>query len=216
MLALQQMALSLRTMCPSRIPALPSEKSQGHNSLLHASPHTKNTTLGPNAAVKCEHHNTLYREKYTHKWFWPQSLMCVCELWEAAINRVISQHWGAACQTELVVAGNSCGWALWRDIQYVPLQPPPLTSASATDAQNSSQSPTCYWAWVSAAQTPETHQWDPTIGHSSEAPPSSPFTLYGDTNRLFYRLAIHKMRYLSQDKSLRLKVMFLSLHNSLR
>lgn len=60
---------------------------------------------------------------------------------------------------------------------------PLLISASATDAENSSQSLTCNWAWVSAAQSPAAHLWDQSCGLLVVAfSPSSPFVQQGQNH----------------------------------
>lgn len=57
--------------------------------------------------------------------------------------------------------------------------------ASATDAQNSSQSLTCNWVWVSAAQPPAAHQWDQSFvlwSCSSSLPLPPPSTLFSPSS----------------------------------
>lgn len=86
------------------------------------------------------------------------------ETW--AINSFITQHCATRCQA---VAQSGCRLLLVvlmaahmhrRRHNHCCHPSTAFILASATNAQNSSQSLTCNRAWVSAAQPPAAHQWD--------------------------------------------------------
>lgn len=112
------------------------------------------------------------------------------EAW--AINRFITQHCATRCQA---VAQSGCrlllGVLMAAHMRRHRRRHPSTAFilASATNAQNSSQSLTCNWVWVSAP--PAAHQWDQSFvlwSCSSSLPlpsPSSrPFSLAPPTKPL--------------------------------